>query len=257
MGLLFDAQDGVAVITLNRPESHNALDPETQAELQDAWRRFREDRTLRVAILTGAGDRAFCAGADLKKTLAVPGRFVETYFDHVGSVAIRDIPVWKPVIAAINGLAIGGGFELALACDLRVCSEQASFGLAEVRLGTMPGAGGTQRLMRMLPQAVAMKLLLTGDRLSAEDALRFGLVSDMTPHAELLPFARRLARQIAENAPLSLQAIKMAALRGLSLPLDEGMEAERILFGLLRDTEDRAEGRRAFAEKRKPVWKGR
>jgi enoyl-CoA hydratase/carnithine racemase len=257
MGLLFEVRDGVAVITINRPEALNALDPETQGELAAAWRRLREDAGIRAAIVTGAGDRAFSTGADLKKTMPPPEKFVETYFDEPAAVPMRDIPVWKPVLAAVNGYAIGGGLELALACDLRVCSDNATFGLGEVRVGTIPGAGGTQRLTRALPAAVAMKLLLTGDRLSAEEALRWGLVSDVVLLPELLPLAERLAQQIARNAPLAVRAIKMAAVRGHNLTLDQGLEVERLLWGLLRDTEDRIEGRRAFAEKRPPAWKGR
>lgn len=257
MALLYEQDGHIATLTINRPEAANALDPETMDELARAWDRVARDESVWVAIITGAGERFFCAGADLKKTPPPAESFAVSLFQPEG-VRITPPPnLWKPTIAAINGMAIGGGLEIALACDLRLASETAQFGLGEVRVASIPGQGGTQRLPRMVPMAIAMKLLLTGQRIDAREAWRVGLVSDLYPPDQLMPAARQLAQTICENGPLAVRAAKMAALQGLSVPLPVGLSIEHQLWGILRDTEDRLEGRRAFAEKRKPEYRGR
>ncbi|WP_144640480.1 enoyl-CoA hydratase/isomerase family protein [Bordetella genomosp. 13] len=258
MPLDFTVADHVATLTLNRPEAMNSIDPDMRAELKAAWRRIDEDDDIRVAVLTGAGEKAFCTGSDLKKTMPPKESFAELTFgrpesDHL----LAGLDTDKPLICAVNGYAMGGGMEIALACDIRIASANAVFALSEVRIGSIPGAGGTQRLPRAVGASDAMLMLLTGDRMDAEEALRIGLVSKVVPHAELLPAALEIARRIAQNAPLSVRAIKRLVYAGRDMPLPAALDGERYVFGLLRDTEDRIEGRRAFQEKRPPVYKGR
>ena len=257
MALLYDQEEHVAILTLNRPEAGNSLDPETMEELAQAWQHVARDERVWVAIITGAGDRFFCTGSDLKKTPSPRESFAVSLLNSGGVEITPPANLWKPTIAAINGMAVGGGLEIALACDLRIASETAQFGLGEVKVASLPGQGGTQRLPRMMPMAIAMKLLLTGQRIDAQEAWRVGLVSDLYPPAQLMSAARELARAICENGPLAVRAAKMAALQGLNLPLQAGLLLEHQLWGILRDTEDRQEGRRAFAEKRKPAYRGR
>jgi len=257
VALLFSVEDGIAVITLNRPESMNAIDPETSAELIDACHRIREDRDIRVAIVTGAGNRAFCAGADLKKTMPPADSFAELTFNgSPKSHWVDEIDLDKPTICAVNGLALGGGLEMALACDIRVAANTASFGLTEVRIGSIPGAGGTQRLPRAIGLSNAMLMLMTGEPIDAAEALRIGLVSRVVARDELLVTAKTIARKIAANAPLAVCAVKSLAKRGLDIPLKSGINQERLTWGVLRDTKDRIEGRLAFQQKRKPIYKG-
>ncbi|MVW79630.1 enoyl-CoA hydratase/isomerase family protein [Bordetella sp. 02P26C-1] len=258
MTLLFDVQDHIATITLNRPEAMNSIDPETRAELHDAWKRIKHDDSIRVAILTGNGDKAFCTGSDLKKTMPPKESFAELTFgrsesDHL----LAGLDTDKPLICAVNGYAMGGGMELALACDIRIASENAVFALSEVRIGSIPGAGGTQRLPRAIGLSNAMLMLLTGDRIDAQEAARIGLVSRVVRRDDLLSSATAIASRIARNAPLSVRAVKRLVYNGLDMPLPAALEAERYAFGLLRDTEDRIEGRRAFQEKREPNYQGR
>ncbi len=258
MTLLITVDRHVATITLNRPEALNSIDPETRAELRAAWRRIKEDDDIRVAVLTGAGEKAFCTGSDLKKTMPPKESFAQLAFSQAASDhLLADLDTDKPLICAINGYAMGGGLELALACDIRIASDNAQFALSEVRLGSIPGAGGTQRLPRAIGTSNAMLMLLTGDRVDAAEALRIGLVSKVVPQADLLPAALDIAARIAGNAPLSVRAIKRLVHSGLDMPLPAAIDAERYVFGLLRDTEDRIEGRKAFQEKRVPVYRGR
>lgn len=250
--------DGIATVTLNRPEALNAIDPETQGELATIWARIDKDPSIRVGIVTGAGGKAFSTGADLKKTRQADAPFAASIFgDEPDFNPVSGMDVAKPMIAAINGYALGGGLEMALACDIRIASENARFGLPEVTVGTMPGAGGTQRLARIVGQSNAMRLLLTGETIDAEEALRIGLVSAVLPPDRLIGAAREIAARIAANAPLAVRAVKKLALAGADMSLGTGLLAERQAWGLIRDTEDRAEGRAAFAEKRTPKFKGR
>lgn len=258
MTVLYEVQDGVATLTLNRPEAMNAIDPETRAALRDAWRRAAEDDTVRCVLFTGAGEKAFCTGSDLKKTMPPKESFAELSFGAAGLANMTaGMELDKPIVCAINGYAFGGGMELALACDIRIASRTAQFALTEVRLGSIPGAGGTQRLPRLIGQSDAMLMLLTGDRMDAAEALRTGLVSRVVEPAELLPAALAIARRIAQNAPLSIRAVKRLVRQGMDMPLDKAIQTEHYVFGLLRDTEDRIEGRKAFQEKRPPVYRGR
>lgn len=258
MTVRIHVDDGVATITLDRPEAMNAIDPETRAELRSALAGIASDDTIRVVILTGAGDKAFCTGSDLKKTMPPKESFAELTFGRSQSDSIMgSVKIAQPIICAINGHAIGGGLEIALACDIRIASREASFGLSEVRIGSIPSGGGTQRLPRAIGLSSAMLLLLTGDRIDADEALRIGLVSRITSPEDLLPTAQAMARRIASNAPLAVRAVKRLVREGMEMPLEGAIELERYAFGVLRDTEDRIEGRRAFQEKRAPQYRGR
>ncbi len=261
MPVNFHVQDHVATVTLDRPEAMNSLDPESIAQLQAAWAEISGNPDIRVAVLTAAGERAFCTGADLKKTMPPPQSFAQLHYGGAGTqsfaVVLSKLHTDKPVIAAINGYALGGGLELALLCDVRLASSRAVFALPEVCIGSIPGAGGTQRLIRTVGRSDAMMMLLTGDRIDAAEALRIGLVSRVVEPDQLLPTAQALAHRIAANAPLAVAAVKRLAQVGSELTLAAGLELEQHAFGVLRDSEDRIEGRKAFAEKRKPVFRGR
>lgn len=262
MGIEYEKRGNIAIITINRPEKMNALDPETNKELIRAWIDFRDDEELRVAIITGAGDRAFCAGADLTRInefyslTPLQRREISEREPALGGIT-RNLTIWKPIIAAINGVCLAGGFELALACDIRIASDNAEFGLTEVRWGIMPGAGGTQRLPRLVPLAKAMEIIFTGERIDAQEAYRIGLVNKVVPLNDLMPVSLKIAERICENGPLAVKAVKEAILRGLELSLDEGLRLEQFLAEPLRQSEDAREGIRAFREKRKPLFKGR
>jgi len=256
--LLITREGGVASVTLNRPEKRNAIDDATRDALADAFASFDADSAIRVVILTGAGS-AFCAGVDL----TTPGNVVAG-----STIAASPIPTrprltapldafGKPVIAALNGVAVGGGLEMALACDIRIAAVGAKFGLTEARIGSLPGSGGTQRLVGAVGRAFAAQMLFTGELVTAEQALAAGLISEVHPPEALIERAQALAKAIAENAPLSLLAIKKALRAATDLPLAAGFELERSLYGLLTMTEDREEGRKAFREKRKPNFQGK
>jgi E-phenylitaconyl-CoA hydratase len=236
----------------------NSIDPETSDQLLAAFDEVRRSDAIRVVILTGAGDKAFCTGADLKRTLPPQETFAQLHFGPAAAArALYALDIDKPMIAAINGYALGGGLELALQCDIRIASSSASFGLPETRIGSMPGLGGTQRLVRAVGSADAMLMMLTGDRIDAAEALRIGLVSRVVEPGDLTEAARTIAVRIAQNAPLAVAAVKRVATRGRDLPLAAGLELEQQAFGILRNSEDRVEGRMAFAEKRAPIFKGR
>lgn len=245
----------IAYVTLNRPEAMNSLDPESTANLTEIWERVRTDPDIRVAVLTGAGEKSFCTGTDMKKSPPPTECMAATYLRE-GQPIVPHMKMWKPIIAAINGFAIGGGLEIALACDMRIASSNAKFGLTEVKVASLAGLNGTQLLPRVMPQAVAMKMLLTGEMIGAEEALRYGLVSDVVEPGQLLDLARAYAERIASAAPLSVQAAKQAAVLGQDMPLEHGILFSHMLWGVLRDTEDRKEGFKAFAEKRPPVFRG-
>lgn len=258
MTVLYEVRDGVAIVTLDRPDAMNAIDPETRAALRDTWQRAAGDEAVRCVLFTGSGQKAFCTGSDLKKTMPPKESFAELSFGAAGlgnMTAGMDFD--KPIVCAVNGYAFGGGMELALACDIRIASRNACFALTEVRLGSIPGAGGTQRLPRLISQSDAMLMLLTGDRVDAAEALRTGLVSRVVEPHDLLPAALEICTRIAQNAPLSIRAVKRLVRQGLDMPLDKAIQTEHYVFGLLRDTDDRIEGRKAFQEKRPPVYRGR
>ena len=248
-------EDRIAIITLNRPEALNAIDPEMAADLGRAFEDFKMDDGLLVGIVTGAGTKAFSIGADVQALLP---KIRESRGESTGPLNLLDaLDSWKPMIAAINGAALGGGLEIALACDLRIASENAIFGMPEVTLGLIPGWGGTQRLPRIIPMAKAAELLLTGKPILAQEAYRIGLINKVVPYAELLPTARTLAETICKRAPLAVKAAKQAMLQGVNLPLEDGLRLERNLNDSLVDTVDFDEGCRAFIEKRSPVFKGK
>lgn len=251
--VIFEKRGGIALVTINRPERLNACDFETYARLAEIWKEFRDDADLRVGILTGVGDRAFCAGSDVKSNYVSRPTGEEPQNELFPVMHELD----KPLIAAINGHANGGGLEQALACDLRVAAEHSQFGLGEVRLGWLPGAGGTQRLPRLIPRGRALEMLITGSRIGADEALRLGLIDHVVPKDAHLDKALAIATEIEKSAPLAVQKIKRAVKLGLDLPLPEALKVEKELYLWLQNTDDAREGARAFAEKRAPQWKGR
>jgi E-phenylitaconyl-CoA hydratase len=259
--------DRTLIVRINRPEALNALDVDSMRALNEALREFRDDPELLVGVVTGTGDRAFCTGADLKRTLPPQTSFAQSYFApyeqsvddglYVRAITLSELNIGKPLIAAVNGHALGGGAEIALECDLRIAGENATFGLPEARWASVPAVGGVSKLLRAVPRAVAMKMILTGERIGAEEAHRIGLVSDLVPNGDLLPAALDLADRIAANGPLAVKSLKALAERTQDLPLTQSVAVEQLLWGVLRDTDDRVEGRTAFAERRPPAYRGR
>jgi E-phenylitaconyl-CoA hydratase len=251
------SDDGIATITINRPERLNAMDAEHYVALSQAWIRVRDDKAIRVAIVTGAGERSFTTGADLKSFIPKPADLADTWLTQRDQLLNRGLEVWKPVIAAVNGYCLGGGMTLLLATDIRLAAEHATFSLAEVKRGVVPGNGGTQRVLRQLPYPIAMEMLLTGDQIDAATAARWGLINRVLPASELMSAAIAVAKKIAANAPLAVQAAKELAVRSQDVDIVTGLRMEAITNRLLQATEDAAEGTRAFAEKRPPVFTGR
>ena len=252
-------QGPILEVTIDRPEAMNALDCPANQELGDTWKRFAAAPDLHVAILTGAGDKAFCAGADLKTLIPAYRQAALTGGEtdwHFGGGLARGLDLPKPIIAAVNGHCLAGGLEMALACDIRICSPNATFGLAEVKWAIIPGAGGTQRLPRAVPLGMALQMILTGDPIDAGEALRVGLVNRIVALEELLPTAHEIAGRIAARGPLAVRAAKRAVIEGLGKSLAAGMELELALFREVSRSEDAQEGPRAFAERRLPHYKG-
>ena len=257
MAIDFELSDGVAIITINRPERLNAMDAEHYAGLSQAWIRVRDDPAIRVAIVTGAGERAFTVGADIKSFLTAPPGLQEMWLTQREQLLNRGLEVWKPVIAAVNGLCLGGGMTLMFATDIRVAAEHATFSLAEVKRGVVAGNGGTQRVLDQLPRAIAMEMLLTGDPIDAAAAERWGLVNRVMPRERLMEAALDYARRIAANAPLAVQAAKELSLRSRDMDLSTGLRMEQLVNRMLAFTEDAKEGPAAFSEKRPPRFTGR
>ena len=257
MGVDFELTDGVAVITLNRPERMNAMDADAYQALSEAWVRVRDDGDIRAAVITGAGDRAFTTGADLKSFFTDPGDLSEFWLTQKGQLLNRGLEVYKPIIAAVNGYCLGGGMTLLLATDIRIAADHASFGLAEVKRGVIAGNGGTQRVLSQLPYAIAMEILLTGDRFDASVAERWGLVNKVVPLADLMDTAMEYASRIAANAPLAVQASKELALRSQDMDLVSGLRMEQAMNRLLQFTAAAKEGPAAFSEKRDAHFEGR
>ncbi|MDO8613989.1 MAG: enoyl-CoA hydratase-related protein [Dehalococcoidia bacterium] len=265
--LLYEKRDGIAYITFNRPEVHNAMDPETIVRLGEAWLDFEADDNARVAIITGAGDKAFTSGADLGRLIPLytRARQPEDEWDRrvledreIGRVALmRTRPIYKPVIAAVNGFCLAGGTELIQATDIRIAAEHATFGLFEVKRAIVPAAGSLVRLARQIPWCKAMEILLVGDAISAQEAHRIGLVNYVVPLSELMPTAEGFARKIAENGPLAVRKIKEAVIRTSGLPLQEAYKIENECAREVMRSEDAKEGPRAFIEKRAPRYTGR
>lgn len=257
MALFFDIKDRIATITINRPEVMNAMDPETYKELSDAWIEVRDNPEIWAAIITGAGNKAFTAGADLKKTVTQRPEKWELFLTQKDQLLNRGLEVWKPIISAVNGYCLGGGVTLLLATDIRIASPNATFGLSEVKRGLIPANGGTQRVLRQLPYPIAMDILMTGRNFSAEEALRYGLINEIVPQEDLMNRAIEYAQNIVENAPLAVRSVKELAVKSQYLSLQDGLRMEQLFESFLRETEDSIEGPRAFAEKRKPNFKGR
>jgi enoyl-CoA hydratase/carnithine racemase len=256
MSIDYKKEGKIALFTLNRPEALNSIDPESLNELSQALTDFKDNDEIMVGIITGAGDRAFSVGADIKTML--PEIKKTRGQPLAGPLTImRGLELWKPIIAAINGACLGGGLEIALACDLRIASENATFGLPEVTLGLIPGWGGTQRLPRVISLAKAAELLLTGRPINAQEAYRIGLVNKVVILPELMPVAKQMAEMLCRPAPLAVRSAKQAMIQGTSLSLKGGLELEKTLNDFLVTTEDFDEGCRAFAEKRKPLFKAR
>jgi enoyl-CoA hydratase/carnithine racemase len=261
MAILSEKRDKVMCITIDRPEAMNALDHENIKELRKAFLDFRDDPDLWVCILTGAGDKAFCAGADLIKVM---GQKISGPPDSKADPDISDLisdhyglNIWKPMIAAINGYCLAGGLGIALVCDIRICSENATFGTMGTSRGILPGAGQTQRLPRVIPLAKALEMFFTAEKIDAQEAYRLGLVNKVVPQGELMKAAWEMAEKIAKNAPLAVYTSKEACIKGLGLSLEEGVALEMNLRKKLLSTEDAAEGIAAFREKRRPNFKGR
>jgi enoyl-CoA hydratase len=254
--LALDRDGAVVVLTINRPKVLNALNTQTIDELRRAVLDLKHDKLVRAVIITGAGEKSFVAGADINelavqtpaqgKEHALRGQHVFDLIENMG----------KPVVAAINGYALGGGCELAMACTVRLASETARLGQPEINLGIIPGYGGTQRLARLVGKGVALDLLLTGRQVTAQEALQIGLVNRVVPAADLMPDAKGLASELASKAPFAVQYIVEAVNRGLEQPLDKAQFLEATLFGLVASTKDMREGTAAFLEKRKPEFKG-
>jgi enoyl-CoA hydratase/carnithine racemase len=255
--VLYEKKNGIAYVTVNRPAVRNALNAQTVWDLKTAFEMAQNDEDVRLVILTGSGDKAFVAGADINelatqtplsgRDYGLAGQAVFNYIEQLG----------KPVIAAINGYALGGGCELAMACTFRIASESAMLGQPEVKLGIIPGYGGSQRLPRLVGKGIALQILLTGDMVPASEALRIGLVNQVVPAAELMTTAENIARKIMANGPVAVRLCLEAVNRGLEMTQEEGLFLEATLFGLTCATEDMNEGLHAFLEKRAANFKGK
>lgn len=258
MSIDFDLDEtGIATITINRPDRMNSLDADHYRSLSEIWTRVRDDHAIRCAIVTGAGDKSFCAGADIKEVIGQKMELREHWLTQQELLLQRGLEVWKPIVAAVNGYCVGGGVTLLLATDIRIAVPHAEFGLGEVKRGTIAGSGGTQRVMRQLPHAIAMEMLLTGDRIDAAKAERWGFVNAVVPPAELMSTARDYAKRIIANAPLAVQATKELALRSRDLSLADGLRLEQMTSFILQQVSaDVQEGRTAFMEKREPRFRG-
>ena len=255
--VLYEKKNAIACVTFNRPKVLNALNKAIVAELKATFEDARDDSAVRGVILTGAGDKAFAAGADISEILNDTPLEAEekTRFGQALTILIENLG--KPVIAAVNGFALGGGCELSLACTIRLAAETAKFGLPEVKLGIMPGYGGTQRLSRLVGKGLALQLILSGGMITAQEAYRIGLVNEVVPKAELIGRAEAILNQIGANAPQSVKFVLEAVNKGLETSLAEGLLIEASLFGILAATEDKKEGASAFLAKRAPKFQGR
>jgi enoyl-CoA hydratase len=269
--ILYEKRGRIAYITINRPQRRNALSFAAFGMLANAWTDFRDDPNVWVAIVTGAGDQAFCAGGDLKE-------FIPTVTQNIGELAasggsqtlgqefpanaalvavLREVEIFKPIIAAVNGFCIAGGMEMLQGTDIRIAAEHATFGIGEPRRGLFPGGGSTTKLPRQMPFPWAMEILLTAEPISARKAYHYGIVNEVVPLADLLPTAVRYAELICKNGPLAVRKVKEAALKGLALPYKEALEQEMTYAAEVFSTEDALEGILAFQQKRPPAWQGK
>jgi enoyl-CoA hydratase len=255
--VLYEKKDGIAYVTLNRPKVLNALSQRTWQDLRAAFEDARDDATVRGVILTGAGDKAFIAGADISEIAHITAVEAEQSSRYGQDVLTLVENLGKPVIAAVNGFALGGGCETAMACTIRVASEHARFGQPEVALGIIPGGGGTQRLPRLVGKGRALQIILSGAMITAQEAYRIGLVNEVVPATDLIPRAEAILKQIFANAPVAIRFSLEAVNRGLETSQAEGMALEASLFGLCAGTEDKNEGTQAFLQKRAAKFTGR
>ena len=255
--VLYEKKDSIAYVTLNRPKVLNALNKKTWADLRTAFEAARDDASVRGVILTGAGDKAFIAGADISELANVSAVEAEESSTFGQEVLNLIENLGKPVIAAINGFALGGGCETAMACTIRVASEHAKFGQPEVKLGLIPGGGGTQRLPRLVGKGRALQIILSGEIISAQEAYRIGLVNEVVPAADVITRAEAILKQIFSNAPIAVKYSLEAVNKGLETSVAEGLSLEASLFGLCAGTEDKREGTQAFLQKRAPQFQGR
>ena len=255
--VLYEKKDGIAYVALNRPKVLNALNQRTWQDLRAAFEDARDDATVRGVILTGAGDKAFIAGADISEIAHITAVDAERSSRYGQDVLTLIENLGKPVIAAVNGFALGGGCETAMACTIRVASEHARFGQPEVTLGIIPGGGGTQRLPRLVGKGRALQIILSGAMITAQEAYRIGLVDEVVPATDLIPRAEAILKQIFANAPVAIRFSLEAVNRGLETSQAEGMALEASLFGLCAGTEDKDEGTQAFLQKRAAKFKGR
>ena len=255
--LLLERDGAVAVLSINRPRVLNALNTQTINELREAVLELQGDATVRAVVLTGAGGRAFVAGADIAELATLPAVELKEYAARGQNVFDLVEHMGKPVLAAVNGYALGGGCELAMACTLRIAADTARFGQPEIDLGAIPGFGGTQRLTRLVGKGAALELLLTGRHLTADEALRIGLVNRVVPAADLMSESRQMAHALAAKAPVAVRYILESVHRGFDAPFDQAQSMEATLFGLISSTDDMREGTVAFLEKRKARFTGR
>lgn len=255
--ILYTLDEGIATLTLNRPDVRNAISRSLLGDLESALNEAAASAQARVVIITGAGDKAFCAGADLKERAGMGPDEVNTFLDTLGRLLTAIEHFKLPVIAAINGSAFGGGLELAMAADIRLAAGSAVMGLTETRLAIIPGAGGTQRLPRIVGRGKAKELILTGRRISADEALSIGLINHQYPYASLMNESRKMALEIAQGGPIAVQQAKYAINKGLETDLTTGLGIELKAYRVCLPTEDRLEGLKAFKEKRKPLYKGK
>ena len=265
--LLYEKHNHIARITLNRPEKRNAIDPEMMVRLGQAWIDFEKDDDMRVAIVTGAGDKSFCAGADLARLipLMTGARQPEDEWDNrlrnepevTRAALLRNFPLYKPVIAAINGYCLAAGTELVQGTDIRIASDNATIGLTEVKRGIVPAGGGIARMPRQVPFAKAMEIMLVGDAIPAEEARLIGFVNYVVPQAELMAKADEFAEKIAENGPLAVRKLKEAVIKGLGLPIQDAYKIESEAVAQVMASEDAREGPLAFMERRKPKFTGK
>jgi enoyl-CoA hydratase len=255
--LLLEKKNSIAYVIVNRPKMLNALNMATMEELRAVFHDIKNDATIRVVILTGSGEKAFIAGADISE-LAKNDAVAAKEYTHRGQNVLNLIEnLGKPVIACLNGFTLGGGCEIALACTMRLASENAKIGQPEVKLGIIPGYGGTQRLPRLVGKGLAMQMVLAGEMITAQEAHRIGLVNEVTPAAELIPRAEAIAAKIIANAPLAVQYAMEAVNKGMEMSLSEGLYLEAVLFAVVCSTEDKKEGTAAFLEKRVAAFKGK
>lgn len=269
--ILYEKRGRIACITINRPERRNALNFEAFGLLAKAWLDFRDDPDLWVAIITGAGDKAFCSGGDLKEFIKIVTENITELSASGGAqtlgqdipvnaalvAVLREVEIYKPIIAAVNGACVAGGMEMLQGTDIRIAAEDATFAIAEARRGLFPGGGSPTKLPRQVPFAWAMEILLTAEPISAQKAYHYGIVNEVVPLKDLMPTAIRYAEAICKNGPVAVRKVKEAAVRGLGLPLKEALDQEMVYAAEVFSTQDAIEGIQAFNEKRAPVWKGR